>query len=208
MTQEQALAFARNIYRGTNYHRKIKLVAWNDLYVLVQKPPTTEYVDRMTGSVYSESEWLLIGIDADLREISTFPFNVAAFSKIGKLTREDKKLLEEKFNIVIEKKERNKRLSKERFVIVYDSTYQFANRFLDGSVKLYQLLMESESSITVKSKNGERKLSKQKYDIKYFDNERDAVVEFFKIEKLIVEYNQLGEEISKKRQSINNHLKP
>jgi hypothetical protein len=204
ITEEEARKFANLIYRGTTYSHKMKFVAFNDKYVLVQKPPSTEYVGRVSGSVYSESEWYLVGYDANKSTISHSPSEVAAFSKVGKLSIEDKQLLKEKFGIEIPKKERNKRIAEEEYVIMFDPN-DYWQGYRDNCFRMYKLLINTKDTITVYDdvRKEESVRSKRKYRILYYKDGSKALNDLLKLERLAKESNMLRYESNKKADDIN-----
>ena len=208
MEEKEARIFADEIYRGTTYSHKMKFVAFNDKYVLVQKPPSTEYVGRFSGSVYSESEWLLASYDASKYELrGCFANKVCSFYKVGKLSKEDKILLKEKFGIEIPKKERNKRLSKEEYVIIYDPN-DYWQEYSDNCFKMYKLLINAKDTVTIydDKKKVEYVRSKHKYKIIYYKDGAKALNAFFKLERLAKEHNNLRKEARTKSSEINKIL--
>jgi hypothetical protein len=201
-TEEEVRRFAKKVYGSTTYSHKMKLVAWNDNYVLMQKPPSTEYIGRMSGSVYSESIWVLVSFDADENTIRYSPKQVAAFYKEGKLLKEEKIKLEKLYGIILPKKERNKKITKEVWVIIFNKS-DFWNTYREGCFKLFKLLKSNgESILALNNKGNEVSLSKHKHQISYFKDAKEALNSFLKMERLAKEHKILYEEMSEKIKQV------
>ena len=204
MTEEEAMQFAKIIYRGTTYSHKMKFITFNDKYVLVQKPPSTEYVGRFGGSNFSQSEWLLASYDAEKYKLGHNPSEVCAFYKLGKLLKADKDLLKEKFGIEIPQKERNKKIATEEYVIIFDPNDYF-QEYRDKCFQIHRLLINAKDSVTIydHEKKVKSVRSKSKYRIIYYTDGGKALNDLLKLERLAREHNKLRKEATIKAKEIN-----
>lgn len=190
MTEQEVRVWARCVYGSTTYSHKMRFITHNDKYVLMQKPPSTEYIGRMSGSVYSESEWMLVPFDCG-KEVSYSPEKVSVFYKIGKLTKEDKEKLEKEFGIVIPKKEKNNKIKEDKWVVIFDSTHFGFGSFYENDVVIAKLLKEDSKTVIASHLGKSHSYSKQKHLIAYFDVEKDAVNALFKVINTGKEYERL-----------------
>lgn len=188
MTEKEVKNFAKRIYGGTTYSHKMKLITYNDKYVLMQKPPSTEYIGRMSGNVYSESEWLLISFNADVQEISHSPKKVAAFYKIGKLLKEDKVKLLNEFGIIFPKKEINRKIKENKWVVILNNSDLGHGMFYEKNVVIAKLIKDNGDSIIAEHLGKQHSYSKQKHKIATFKIETDAINALFKVIRIGNEY--------------------
>ena len=184
-TEEEIRKFAREVYGSTTYSHKMKLIAYNDDYILMQKPPSTEYIGRMSPSVYSASEWFLIPFMESTQDLRYRPQSESVFYKEGKLSKEDKELLKTTF-----------------WVILYKQN-EFWGTYQKGFFKFYKLLKETDTSIVIQENTGnERTLSKNKYRIAYFNDDKEALNSFLKLERLAEEHTAIHTKMGEKAKEI------
>jgi hypothetical protein len=201
MTKEEAYRFFKKIYSSTTYSHKMVMVAFNDKYVLAQKPPSTEYVDRVRGCVYSASEWLLIAFDCTSNDLSHSPSKCALFYKEGALKKVDKDKLKSEFGIELPKKEVNKKMTENKWVVgMIKSAGWF--HYYESDFFIYKIIKDTKETIIVDNRGNEKSFSKNKYYLQIFDVEATALNEYLKSLRLAREYNQMKNSLSVKKDEL------
>ncbi len=194
--------WARKFYGGTTYSHKVKFIAHNDKYALFQKPPSTEYIGRFSGSVYAAAEWFVFNLFEESRSLTHSPKDCALFFKEGSLLKEDKKLLKEKYNLEVPKKEINRKLTTDKWIIFLKKGAGHAGYYFQSEAGIHKLKKDQPDSIIVFDKENEKYLSKEKYNIRYFEVEKEAINEYFKMVRLCKEHTQLCNDERVKRKEI------
>lgn len=197
--------WARLVYSGTTYGKSTELLVYNDKYALFHKKPSTEYVGRMTGSVYGEAIYFVLNLFQ--KDVSHIREKMCLYYKEGRLLREDKEKLETEFNLFIPKKDTIKKLTEDIWVVVLNNSTNGFYEFFESDLQIHKLVRKTANSIEVDVNEVKRSYSRTKYSIKEFTVEEEAVKAFLHIKTMMEEYNDLINRKRQKLKDINNIFK-
>jgi hypothetical protein len=191
-------------FSGSNTQGKVEVRAFNDKYTLCYIKGSTGYIGRISGSVYSASEWFVVETFAE-REMGVFGSVPKRLFRIdGRLTKEHKEKLKQDYNLtLIEQPKKSKIVNdSDTYIIALDND-AFWGGGLSGSTVCYKLIKEEDNAYITFS-NGYNKnvrINKNKYfTIKIKENDKDEKLK--EISELIAKYVNLSSELYDAKKSI------
>ncbi len=181
--EEQLKLWIKDFYRGSNLHGKCELKAFNDTYSLIHIKGYTGYVGRMSGSSYSPQEWFVCeNLAPNSRESMFGATPKQLFYCTGRLTKENKALLKEQFNLeYIPETNKSEKFDGE-WLIYFDNDAFWGTGF-SANVFCLKILSKKDNVFIVQSKTSDKKITVNTHK-NYFkivsESEKDEAVKDLK----------------------------
>ena len=199
--KEQLEKWVKDFYSGSDNAGKVELKAFNEKYSLCYLKGATGYVGRMSGNLYSPSEWFVVENFAEVDRMWCKPKNL--FHQEGRLTKEDKENIIIRFNLEVPKQQRKKSISHEDKYLIAIEQGAFWAGYFSSSVYCQKIIKEDDSKFTTFSTklNKNVTFNKNKYYYTIVDEDKTKDV-LGNISKLISDYKQLSSEIQDKKTEV------
>jgi len=176
MDLQEIKKWVDTFYQGSNTQGNVEVKAFNEKYTLCYIKGHSGYVGRISGSLYSPSEWLVFETLAKTERgvFGSAPKSLFRFE--GRLTKEHKSKLKQDFNLtLLEVPKKEKIINDSDIYIIAINDDAFWSRGFNSAIMCYKLLKEEESVYIIKGTNQNIRLNKNKYKtLKVTEAEKDA----------------------------------
>ena len=196
-------------YQGSTTQGKVEVKTFNDKYTLCYIKGSTGYVGRISGSIYTPSEWFVVETLSKFERSGFASTPKILFSVEGRLTKEHKTKLKEDFDLTVVEKSKIDKVANEpdTYIIALDND-AFWGRGFRGVIMCYKLVKEEDNAYITYSKGQDKnvRINKNKYyTVKVKESEKDVVLS--ELNAWVKDYNIKSSELDTIRTNITNKFK-
>jgi hypothetical protein len=209
MELQEIKKWVDTFYQGSTTQGKVEINTFNDKYTLCYIKGHSGYTGRISGSVYSSSEWFVVETLAK-NERGVFGFAPKRLFTIeGRLTKEHKTKIKQDYDLtVIETAKKDKVVNDPDTYIIALHNDAFWGRGFSSVIMCYKLVKEEDYTYITFSKGDNKnvRINKNKYyTVKVKESEKDAVLS--ELSELVKDYNIKSSELDTIRTNITSKFK-
>jgi hypothetical protein len=195
-------------YAGSTTQGKVEVRAFNEKYTLCYIKGHSGYTGRMSGNIYSASEWFVVETFAKTERGMFGSAPVALFRTDGRLTKEHKDKLKQDYDLtLIEQPKKAKAVNDNDIYILALDNDAFWGGSFSATIVCYKLIKEEDNAYITFSKGDNRnvRINKNKnYTAKVKEADKDAKLK--EMYALVEEYAKHSSALYDTKQRIVKHF--